>query len=208
MSVVSTSDNELQAVNNPEEETMTNQRKKSVAPRTKKSKVGHSRTVKNSDERRIEIGIFTLVAYKELRGEHPETGEKYRGLHTVWSGFNEAFRRFFPDENPVEWQNALKATGLITLSRFTGGALLQPTLDLLSEPGPGELEMAARVNAFLPGFLVEHKEKRDAYLAARSGKAAPGKKVGKLSTAERKAHKLAAAGNIDAAIEALGYETP
>ena len=37
----------------------------------------------------------------------------YKGIHTVFSGFNEAFKRYFEGENPVEVTQKLAEEGKI-----------------------------------------------------------------------------------------------
>jgi len=49
--------------------------------------------------------------------------EPYRGIHSVYSGFNEAFKRYF-GTNPVEATSKLAAEGKIEIRPFKGGAML------------------------------------------------------------------------------------
>ena len=39
--------------------------------------------------------------------------EGFKGIHTVYSGFNEAFKKYFKGENPVDVTNALAREGKI-----------------------------------------------------------------------------------------------
>lgn len=182
---------------------MGNASKKRSASRASKPQ-GHSQTAKDSLERRTEIGVFMLVAYKMLRADNPKGG-KHESVHTVWTGFNEAFREFFPDEDAIACQKEFAKNGLIVTSPFRGGALLRPTLDLLHEPTKEEIAIAARVSKFIPGFKVAHAARQEAYRARRDAGSAPAKSNAKRSVKERKAHELMASGDIDAAIEKLGY---
>lgn len=50
--------------------------------------------------------------------------EGYKGIHTVYSGFNEAFKKYFPGENPVEVTNALAQEGKIVIRPVKGGVML------------------------------------------------------------------------------------
>ncbi len=50
--------------------------------------------------------------------------EGYKGIHTVYSGFNDAFKKYFEGENPVEVTNKLAAEGKIALRPVKGGVML------------------------------------------------------------------------------------
>lgn len=60
---------------------------------------------------------FVVQAIKKLRKE------PYRGIHSVYSGFNEAFRKYF-GTNPVEATSRLAAQGKIETRAFKGGMML------------------------------------------------------------------------------------
>jgi hypothetical protein len=60
---------------------------------------------------------FVLQAIKKLRKE------PFRGIHSVYSGFNEAFRKYF-GTNPVEATSRLAAEGKIETRLFKGGGML------------------------------------------------------------------------------------
>ena len=65
---------------------------------------------------RLEKEEFVVKAIKKLRG-------KYRGIHTVFSGFNEAFRQYFgEDPRPVTQEMATK--GIIEIRPVKGGVML------------------------------------------------------------------------------------
>ena len=49
--------------------------------------------------------------------------EGYKGIHSVYSGFNEAFKKYFPGENPVEVTNALAQEGKIVIRPVKGGVM-------------------------------------------------------------------------------------
>lgn len=59
---------------------------------------------------------FVMRAIKNLRG-------KYRGIHTVFSGFNEAFRKYFA-EDPRPVTQELAAKGIIEIRPVKGGVML------------------------------------------------------------------------------------
>ena len=60
---------------------------------------------------------FVTQAIRKLRKD------PYRGIHSVYSGFNEAFRKYF-GTNPVEATTKLAAGGKIETRPFKGGMML------------------------------------------------------------------------------------
>src|SRR4030042_5334420 len=60
---------------------------------------------------------FVIQAIKKLRKD------PYRGIHSVYSGFNEAFRKYF-GTNPIEATTRLVAEGKIETRPFKGGMML------------------------------------------------------------------------------------
>jgi hypothetical protein len=60
---------------------------------------------------------FVVQAIKKLRKE------PFRGIHSVYSGFNEAFRKYF-ETNPVEATSRLAAGGKIEIRPVKGGVML------------------------------------------------------------------------------------
>ncbi|MGE4357315.1 MAG: hypothetical protein AB7E08_02020 [Candidatus Omnitrophota bacterium] len=49
---------------------------------------------------------------------------EYRGIHSVYSGFNEAFRKYFPGDDPVKVTNQLAKEGKIVVRPVKGGVML------------------------------------------------------------------------------------
>ncbi len=47
----------------------------------------------------------------------------YKGIHSVYSGFNEAFKKYFPGDNPVEVTNGLAQHGKIVIRPVKGGVM-------------------------------------------------------------------------------------
>jgi len=90
--------------------------------------------------KRLNEEEFVIQAIKKLRKE------PFRGIHSVYSGFNEAFRKYF-GTNPVEATSRLAAEGKIETRLFKGGAMLflpgeapkrpsaEEIIQLISEPG-------------------------------------------------------------------------
>jgi hypothetical protein len=68
------------------------------------------------EERKLTEEEFVLQAIKRLRKE------PFRGIHSVYSGFNEAFRKYF-GTNPVEATSRLAAEGKIETRLFKGGVM-------------------------------------------------------------------------------------
>ena len=50
--------------------------------------------------------------------------EGYKGIHSVYSGFNTAFKKYFNGENPVEVTNKLAKEGKIVVRPVKGGVML------------------------------------------------------------------------------------
>jgi hypothetical protein len=67
--------------------------------------------------KRLNEEEFVIQAIKKLRKD------PFRGIHSVYSGFNEAFRKYF-GTNPVEATSRLAAEGKIETRPFKGGAML------------------------------------------------------------------------------------
>ena len=61
---------------------------------------------------------FVVLAIKKLR-----TGQ-FKGIHSVYSGFNEAFKAYFGGADPVQATNELAQAGKISLRPVRGGVIL------------------------------------------------------------------------------------
>jgi len=48
----------------------------------------------------------------------------YKGIHSVYSGFNEAFRKYFKGEDPVKVVNDLAKEGKIVTRPVKGGVMI------------------------------------------------------------------------------------
>lgn len=48
----------------------------------------------------------------------------YKGIHAVYSGFNEAFRKYYDGINPIEITNQLATEKKITIIPVKGGVML------------------------------------------------------------------------------------
>ena len=69
------------------------------------------------EEKKLSEEEFVVQAIRRLRKD------PYRGIHSVYSGFNEAFRKYF-NTNPVEATNRLAAEGKIETRPVKGGMML------------------------------------------------------------------------------------
>ena len=50
--------------------------------------------------------------------------EGFKGIHSVFSGFNNAFKKYFEGENPVDVTNKLSEEGKIVIRPVKGGVML------------------------------------------------------------------------------------
>jgi len=70
------------------------------------------------DGKKVSHEEFVKLAVEKLR-----TG-KYRGIHSVYSGFNEAFKAYYPGEDPVKATTALAKDGKISIIPSKGGVMI------------------------------------------------------------------------------------
>ena len=68
---------------------------------------------------------FVRLAIAKLRNE------PYKGIHSVYSGFNEAFKKYFAGDDPIKLTNQMAEEGKIALRPVKGGVVLY-----LPEDGP------------------------------------------------------------------------
>lgn len=50
--------------------------------------------------------------------------EGYKGIHTVYSGFNEAFKKYFEGEDPIQVTQRLAKENKIAVRPVKGGVML------------------------------------------------------------------------------------
>ncbi len=50
--------------------------------------------------------------------------EGYKGIHTVYSGFNDAFKKYFNGEDPIKTTNQLASEGKLVIMPVKGGVML------------------------------------------------------------------------------------
>jgi hypothetical protein len=145
-----------------------------------------------------EVAIFTLIGY-EMLTTNDKDGMPYRWRHVVFSGFNKAFREFFPGKDPKDELNRLQAEDLVLITLARGGAAFVPQPSLLHKASPADKAVADRVRAHLTDFLKAREEAA----AAKAQKTAD--KPKKPGAVEKKAASLLAEGKIAEAMKVLGY---
>lgn len=64
--------------------------------------------------------------------------EGYKGIHTVYSGFNEAFKKYFEGEDPIKVTNQLAQEGKIVIRPVKGGVMLYLPEDAPAMKGQGD----------------------------------------------------------------------
>ena len=69
-------------------------------------------------EKKLSHEEFVRLAVEKLR-----TGN-YKGIHTVYSGFNEAFKAYFVGEDPVAATTGLQKEGKISILPVKGGVMI------------------------------------------------------------------------------------
>lgn len=69
---------------------------------------------------------FFRRAIKKLRGN-------YKGIHSVYSGFNQAFRQYF-GTNPIETTQRLAKEGKLSIRPVKGGVILYLPEDAPNSP--------------------------------------------------------------------------
>ena len=50
--------------------------------------------------------------------------DNYKGIHTVYSGFNNAFKKYYDGDNPIDATNNLAKDGKIVIRPVKGGVML------------------------------------------------------------------------------------
>lgn len=62
----------------------------------------------------------------------------YKGIHTVYSGFNEAFKKYFEGENPIEVTTKLANENKIVIRPVKGGVMLYLPEDAPASKSSGD----------------------------------------------------------------------
>jgi len=103
------------------------------------------------EEKKLTEEEFIVEAIKKLRKE------PYKGIHSVYSGFNEAFRKYF-GSNPVDVTSRLATEGKIEVRPFKGGAMLFLPGEAPKRPSTEEiiqLVLAGRQSLGEEEFVIE-----------------------------------------------------
>jgi hypothetical protein len=93
---------------------------------------------------RISEYDFVVRAIKKLRKP------PYKGIHSVYSGFNKAFKDYF-NKNPVEVTNQLAQEGKIAIRPVRGGVMLYLPED---SPSSGGSVLAEILGGDQPGEAI------------------------------------------------------
>jgi hypothetical protein len=80
--------------------------------------VASQNSEKKSSERKLSIEEFTLTAIDKLCDPGRQT------IHTVYSGFNDAFRKYFEGMDPIQEIKTLVDQNKISFRFCRGGALI------------------------------------------------------------------------------------
>ena len=91
----------------------------------------------NTEEKKISEYDFVVKAIKKLRKP------PYKGIHSVYSGFNQAFKEYY-GTNPVATTEKLAKEGKITLRPVKGGVMLY-----LPEEAPGPRDAKSLLKTIL-----------------------------------------------------------
>jgi len=83
-------------------------------------------------ENRMTYEEFIKTAIERLRSPN------YRGIHSVYSGFNEAFKQYYPGEDPVNATTGLAKEGKIQLMPVRGGVMIYLPGDAPAKLNRGE----------------------------------------------------------------------
>jgi hypothetical protein len=117
------------------------------------------------EEKRLTEEEFVVQAIKKLRKE------PFRGIHSVYSGFNEAFRKYF-GTNPVEATIRLAGEGKVETRPFKGGVMLFLPGEAPKRPTVDEIKIVTGDNQNLPAeeFVIEgiRKLRKDPYRGINS----------------------------------------
>ena len=99
-------------------------------------------------ERDAEVDLFIVLAYEAFRVKKAGSA-KYEHIHTVWSGFNTAFKRLFEGFDVVAYTNMLEKEGFLTISPAKGGVFLKPLPHFVEKAQEGQEELGLRMLSFL-----------------------------------------------------------
>lgn len=71
-----------------------------------------------SNKKKVTKSEFVKRAILSMRTD------KSKGIHTVFSGFNDTFRFYYDGQDPVEWTGKLQKQGIIDIRPCKGGAMI------------------------------------------------------------------------------------
>ncbi|MGB9599326.1 MAG: hypothetical protein ACP5QK_12750 [Myxococcota bacterium] len=88
-----------------------------VSPSVNTNQIFDRMGIKKDGEKRLSYEEFVRVAIEKLRPP------KYKGIHSVYSGFNQAFKEYF-NEDPIKITKQLTEEGKITVRPAKGGVMI------------------------------------------------------------------------------------
>jgi len=88
-----------------------------VSPSANVSQIFEKMGISKDDPKKLNYEEFVRIAIEKLRPP------KYKGIHSVFSGFNQAFKEYF-GEDPIKVTKQLTDEGKITVRPAKGGVMI------------------------------------------------------------------------------------
>ncbi len=88
-----------------------------VSPAANIAQIFEKMGIKKDDDKKLNYEEFTRLAIERLRPP------KYKGIHSVFSGFNQAVKEYF-GEDPIKITKQLTEEGKITVRPAKGGVMI------------------------------------------------------------------------------------
>ncbi|MCX7943489.1 MAG: hypothetical protein N2746_03155 [Deltaproteobacteria bacterium] len=88
-----------------------------VSPSINTDQIFEKMGINKNEDKKLSYEEFTRLAVEKLRPP------KYKGIHSVYSGFNQAFKEYF-NEDPVKVTKQLTEEGKITVRPAKGGVMI------------------------------------------------------------------------------------
>lgn len=86
-------------------------------------------------EEKLSVEEFVVRAIDKLRNPN------YKGIHVVFSGFNEAFRKYFPDKDPKEELNRMAQAGKIVIRPVRRGVMIYKPGEAPTQANAGDVAL-------------------------------------------------------------------
>jgi hypothetical protein len=120
---------------------MPNPKKKASKRKAQTKKKIRGKRIKRISEgnRKRSVDKFIVDAIETLRVP-PK-----KGIHVVYSGFNEAFRKHFPEFNPIEETRRMEDEGKLHIKPSRGGAIIYKSSELPASFSNNEEEILKKI---------------------------------------------------------------